>query len=299
MSSSPIVLTLRIRAVCSRCKPLSVQTLLLLPSLEMEARKAADMLCRSYASLSLSNGISRTALSSSRVSSRPLIKPSICQSCRRISTQPSQSRPATGVARKPEPDYNDDSFRSRDTGFLPPRAPRSTPGQTSSAESDRPRTRILSKTTPSSRKEGSSVDDLIDAANESSRAPITWGAPQPSLGSRFRIDNMNFPSSSSTTNLPSLSKPRIVTELPIHVKPRTGRTIAVDPGKANDLGAKLRALEVLCNRNRIRQDFNRQKFHERPGLKRKRLHSERWRRNFRQRFNGVVGRVNDLRVQGW
>jgi small subunit ribosomal protein MRP21 len=61
----------------------------------------------------------------------------------------------------------------------------------------------------------------------------------------------------------------------------------------------LRTLEVLCARNRIKQDFNRQKFHERPGLKRKRLATERWRKDFKQRFRGVVGRVGDLRVQGW
>jgi hypothetical protein len=103
----------------------------------------------------------------------------------------------------------------------------------------------------------------------------------------------------SAASLAPVSKPRVVQELDIHVKPRTGRTVKVNPSTPNDLGTKLRVLDMLVARNKIRQEHARQKFHERPGLKRKRLASVRWRSNFKQRFMGVVGRVNDLRAQGW
>jgi ribosomal protein S21 len=121
----------------------------------------------------------------------------------------------------------------------------------------------------------------------------------PSTTSRYGLQNVHFPAVTSAVLEPARPKPRLITELDIHVKPRTGRSVVVDPKKADDLGAKLRSLEYLCVRNRVKADFNMQKFHERPGLKRKRLASQRWRRNFRGRLNGVISRVNDLRVQGW
>jgi small subunit ribosomal protein MRP21 len=54
---------------------------------------------------------------------------------------------------------------------------------------------------------------------------------------------------------------------------------------------------MLVSRNRIRADFNRQRFHERGGLKRKRLASERWR--FKEGFQRTVTRVQELRRKGW
>ncbi|KAF3356792.1 hypothetical protein VdG1_06215 [Verticillium dahliae VDG1] len=42
-----------------------------------------------------------------------------------------------------------------------------------------------------------------------------------------------------------------------------------------------------------------QKRHERPGLKRKRLRSERWRARFKIGFAATVSRVQELRNQGW
>ena len=67
----------------------------------------------------------------------------------------------------------------------------------------------------------------------------------------------------------------------------------------NDLGKKLRTLDILVARNRIKYEFNVQRFHERPGLKRKRLASKRWRTSFKAKFTGAINRVNDLRAQGW
>ena len=43
----------------------------------------------------------------------------------------------------------------------------------------------------------------------------------------------------------------------------------------------------------------RQRFHEREGLKRKRLRNERWRRRFKEGFQRAVGRVVGMKRQGW
>lgn len=55
----------------------------------------------------------------------------------------------------------------------------------------------------------------------------------------------------------------------------------------------------LMGRNRVKYDFNKQRFHERPGLKRKRLASERWRARFKKGFSHVTARVSELTRKGW
>jgi ribosomal protein S21 len=87
------------------------------------------------------------------------------------------------------------------------------------------------------------------------------------------------------------------TRAPLRLKPQIGRTINLAAGI--DILHGVRLLEQVCARNKIRSDFNKQRFHERPGLKRKRLKSERWRKNFRASFQAVVNRVKQLKVQGW
>ena len=58
-------------------------------------------------------------------------------------------------------------------------------------------------------------------------------------------------------------------------------------------------LDQRCAQNSVRKDFQRQRFHERDGLKRKRLRGERWRRRFKEDFKGTVGMVLRLKRQGW
>ncbi|KAI1877345.1 hypothetical protein JX265_003353 [Neoarthrinium moseri] len=83
----------------------------------------------------------------------------------------------------------------------------------------------------------------------------------------------------------------------IRCVPRTGRTIQVSKGA--DVARSFKLLNMQCTANRVRQDFSRQKFHERGGLKRKRLASERWRRRFKKGFQATCKRVDELRRQGW
>ena len=85
----------------------------------------------------------------------------------------------------------------------------------------------------------------------------------------------------------------------VRSRPSVGRTIEVDPKKGVDFGRALRNLEISCSVNRVNKDLQRQRFHERPGLKRKRLKSERWRKMFKESFRATVLRVKEMRRKGW
>ena len=85
----------------------------------------------------------------------------------------------------------------------------------------------------------------------------------------------------------------------VRSRPAVGRTIEVLPDRGVDVGRALRNLDMTCAVNRVRQDQLRQRFHERPGMKRKRLKSERWRKMFKQSFRATVYRVMEMRRKGW
>lgn len=85
----------------------------------------------------------------------------------------------------------------------------------------------------------------------------------------------------------------------IKSRPSLGRTVEVLPDRGMDLGKALKSLEINCAVNCVRKDANKQRFHERPGLKRKRLKSERWRRRFKIGFKEVVAKVKSMRRKGW
>ncbi|KAI0888748.1 uncharacterized protein GGS22DRAFT_62737 [Annulohypoxylon maeteangense] len=88
-----------------------------------------------------------------------------------------------------------------------------------------------------------------------------------------------------------------LTRPPMRLIPRTGRTIRT--GKTVDVARSFTLLNMQVSQNRVRQDLFRQRNHERPGLKRKRLKSERWRRQFKKGFKACVVRVKELTRQGW
>lgn len=93
--------------------------------------------------------------------------------------------------------------------------------------------------------------------------------------------------------------PPIPQPAPMKLGPNLGKTVYVDNQRGIDVARAFRSMEIQCSRNQVRKDFNRQRFHERGGTKRKRLHSERWRRRFKLGFQAVVKRVLKMRKQGW
>lgn len=85
----------------------------------------------------------------------------------------------------------------------------------------------------------------------------------------------------------------------VRSRPSVGRTIELDPSKGLDFARGLNLLGATIATNRVRGDRTKQRYHERPGLKRKRLKSERWRRNFKKGFDATVQRVKQMKAQGW
>ncbi|KAF2141451.1 uncharacterized protein K452DRAFT_288151 [Aplosporella prunicola CBS 121167] len=86
-------------------------------------------------------------------------------------------------------------------------------------------------------------------------------------------------------------------ELLPRLGPAAGRSIEIS--KNLDLARGLRLLDQTMSRNRVRGHYLNQQFYERPGLKRKRLASMRWRNRFMNGFKATVERVQYLRRQGW
>lgn len=80
--------------------------------------------------------------------------------------------------------------------------------------------------------------------------------------------------------------------------PSAGRTVEIGGGNISiERGFNL--LNSSCARNQVRGDFYKQKFHERPGMKRKRLASLRWRKQFKEGFLAAIARTKKLTKQGW
>jgi len=76
--------------------------------------------------------------------------------------------------------------------------------------------------------------------------------------------------------------------------PTAGRSVLVQ----GDVTVAFTRLKSLVQANRVRSDLMKQRFHERPGLKRKRLKRERHRRRFKEAFKRMVGVVLDMKNRG-
>ncbi|CZT49155.1 uncharacterized protein RSE6_09954 [Rhynchosporium secalis] len=84
---------------------------------------------------------------------------------------------------------------------------------------------------------------------------------------------------------------------PILLNPSTGRSVSVT--SQIDVAKSFRLMEMRCARNRIKRDSMTQRYHERGGMKRKRLRRERWRKRFLEGFKATIVRVKQLKRQGW
>ena len=91
-------------------------------------------------------------------------------------------------------------------------------------------------------------------------------------------------------------EPATPLERTIKSSPTVGRTIRVRKG---DVGTALRFLHRLCLQESIPQDMKSQKFHERAGMKRKRLKRVRHKIRFKHAFKATVERVKEMRRKGW
>jgi small subunit ribosomal protein MRP21 len=83
------------------------------------------------------------------------------------------------------------------------------------------------------------------------------------------------------------------------LNPTYGKAVELDPSRGRDIVRGIGMLGSLVARNAVKKEFNKQRFHERGGLKRKRLASERWRARFKIGFREVTARVSELTRKGW
>lgn len=162
---------------------------------------------------------------------------------------------------------------------------------------------------PAKRKPSEPVDEssaaLIQNAYQNSVRNATKYYQEPARRMLFPPQEMTGPdgrqivsrdASRILENTQKISKRAVRT---VRSRPAVGRTIEVIPEKGVDFGRALRNLDISCSLNRVRLDSSRQRFHERPGLKRKRLKSERWRKMFKASFRATVRRVREMRRKGW
>ncbi|KAI0813634.1 hypothetical protein GGR55DRAFT_635275 [Xylaria sp. FL0064] len=96
---------------------------------------------------------------------------------------------------------------------------------------------------------------------------------------------------------PSFGAPPPPPRAHMRLVPRTGRTVHV--GANVDVARSFKLLAQQVGQNRVRREFYQQRFHERPGKKRKRLKSERWQARFKKGFKATISRVRELTAQGW
>ena len=136
-----------------------------------------------------------------------------------------------------------------------------------------------------------SLGDIFNSYKNSSRT---------SRGGLSDIANMLRDDDSVDPNRPTApATPPPPPVPPMKLNSTVGRTIQVNENRAMDVGRAFRTLESRCAQNSVKRDFMRQRFHERPGLKRKRLKSERWRRRFKESFRETIKLVQGLKKQGW
>ncbi len=147
--------------------------------------------------------------------------------------------------------------------------------------------------------------DAIRTAFQDNPSASAWQALQPgSIYSQMEIPGQSSgaavdgsESSRSTAPKKTSLKPRAVRT--IQSSPSVGRTVEVVPERGMDLPRALRKLEIRIALNGVRKDQMKQRFHERPGMKRKRLRSERWRARFKRGFKAMVQKVQAMRNKGW
>ncbi|KAI1081686.1 hypothetical protein F5B20DRAFT_52609 [Whalleya microplaca] len=145
--------------------------------------------------------------------------------------------------------------------------------------------------------------DVSSYTNPSTTSPSPAPASSPNNSTGSEEENWEFFGDLDFHPGELTKKSQIETEaqLPqrptLRLVPRTGRTVHIT--RNVDLGRSLKLLSAQLTQNRVKSDFIKQKFHERPGLKRKRLKGERAKRRFKRGFIAAIDRVKELTKQGW
>lgn len=154
---------------------------------------------------------------------------------------------------------------------------------------------------PDVSKSVSSLEAVRNIFNKPSATPnlpskATRATQAPAKADTFFLDAiMDLDARSFDT----VKEPLSLDPAPFRLGPTLGRTIKVTPDSRVDVGTAFRHLASLCAQNKVRGDLMSQRFHERPGLKRKRLKSQRYRLRFKAAFKETIQRVQKMRRMGY
>ncbi|KAK0123454.1 hypothetical protein ONS96_010438 [Cadophora gregata f. sp. sojae] len=139
---------------------------------------------------------------------------------------------------------------------------------------------------------GSSASDLL-ATLVKSRSPSTMDINRMQDINPLRRSGLGT-SQSISDSLGVYKPPR----KPLLLNASTGRSVTIGHSGI-DVAKGFRLMENSCARNKVKRESMKQRFHERGGLKRKRLRRERWRTRFMEGFKATISRVKQLKHQGW
>ncbi|KFY22912.1 hypothetical protein V493_06237 [Pseudogymnoascus sp. VKM F-4281 (FW-2241)] len=263
----------------------------------MELRKAADALLRSQASpltqILATPTSKRWTTSSLRLSQR-----AFSASTRRSISDSNKTKPTPAPT-----NANSGTQKSPD-------AQTSSQSWAAGARSNRSSSRII----PSQTSESSDADSWESGISSNSAAQdllTGFNAARKERGPNsplnykksINLDRMLSPNVSDTdlkdviSNLTSAITPPAAPKPALRLNARTGRSVVVAGGV--DIGRSFNLLAMSVARNKVKNDSFRQRFHERGGLKRKRLKRERWQKRFMDGFRSTVSRVKEMKRQGW
>ena len=141
------------------------------------------------------------------------------------------------------------------------------------------------------RKANAIFDSLLRKTEQGAESQKAKRISQTRLGYRPRTDL------ESAATSPSIFQQPAPPEVDFRLDPYMGRSVPVKPGVS--LAQAIRRLDFKLRANHVRADLMAQRFHERPGLKRKRLKSERWRKRFKEGFKALISQVEHMRNKGW
>ena len=176
-------------------------------------------------------------------------------------------------------DYSGYDYQPRQSAARRPPLRRSLNSETTQAIDD------LFSGTPRSQaplsRQGSSGDEVgaarqnhvfgaeFSSPNAARRPTLNFDDMLPS-----EIDNPNFSNKPSEAASLATQQAETFANYP-HLNPTYGRAVELDPSRGRDIVRGLGMLGSLMARNKVKNDVMKQRFHERGGLKRKRLNSER------------------------
>lgn len=264
-----------------RCQSSPLATLLI-PSSTLRLQGGKQLAPRSSPHDSCRRAFTTTSLRSS-------YKPTVTTSAAQPPPKDEQNRSEEA---KPRTNIHD---AAKNLGWLQGGGSRSRNPQTQEGNGGAPR---LPRDRELAMNGGSSADDLLQSMNKAFSSPGSRSSGGIDLSRMQNPPSHNGPGLESemmsiinSTMLPKTEK------IPIRLSPSIGKTIKVQGNIDVARGFKL--MEQSCTRNGVRRDAQYQKFHERRGMKKKRLLRVRWRKRFMAGFKATVGRVKKLKKQGW